>query len=425
VLKAESGVAAEAILRTSAVDIVVLDLKLPRLGGLEVLRIAKEGDPDIIVILVTGFPAVETAIAALKAGASDYLVKPFSREQLLAAIEDAREKRRPAKGYALLRHELRRAFHLHGVVGQSRAMLRLVDEVRRAAAVDTNVLILGESGVGKEMVAQGIHENSRRREKPLLALNCAAIPETLLETELFGYERGAFTGAHVSRAGLLETADGGTFLLDEVCELQPALQAKLLRCLEEHTLRRLGGRNAIPFDVRFIASTNRDIREEIRRGRFREDLFFRIDVIEIRVPPLRERREDIPLLAAHFLDVYGKRYGKSLEGLTSDAMTVLTRYPWPGNVRELRNAIERAVAYARGSLAEREDLPATISRAATGEHGQSFHQWKEQTLESLERQFLERTLDEYGGNVTRAARALGIHRSTLQRLMRKHGPSSR
>jgi DNA-binding NtrC family response regulator len=389
-----------------------------------VLRIAKEGDPDIIVILVTGFPAVETAIAALKAGASDYLVKPFSRAQLLAAIEDAREKRRPAKGYALLRNELRRAFHLNSVVGRSRAMLRLVDEVRRAAAVDTNVLILGESGVGKEMVAQGIHENSRRRGKPLLALNCAAIPETLLETELFGYERGAFTGAQVSRAGLLETADGGTFLLDEVCELQPALQAKLLRCLEEHTLRRLGGRNTIPFDVRFIASTNRDIREEVRRGRFREDLFFRIDVIEIQVPPLRERREDIPLLAAHFLDVYGKRYGKNLEGLTSDAMTLLTRYPWPGNVRELRNAIERAVAYARGSFAGREDLPETISRAATGEHGQSFHQWKEQTLERLERQFLERTLEECGGNVTRAARALGIHRSTLQRLMRKHGPSS-
>src|SRR5712692_4179743 len=320
VLKAECGVVAEAILRTSAVDIVVLDLKLPRLGGLDVLKIAKETDPGTIVILITGFPEVDASFTELKAGAFDYLVKPFSRQQLLASIQGALETRRSAEGYALLRDQLRHEFRLGGLVGQSRTIVRLMGEIRTAAAVNANVLILGESGVGKEIVAHAIHENSRRRGKPLLTLNCAAIPHTLLEAELFGYERGAFTGAQGPRAGLLEAADGGTLLLDEICELHLALQAKLLRCLEEHTQRRLGGRQEIPFVVRFIASTNRDIHEEIRHSRFREDLFFRIDVIEVHVPPLRERREDIALLSAHFLEVYGQRYGKTFKGLAAEAM---------------------------------------------------------------------------------------------------------
>jgi transcriptional regulator with PAS, ATPase and Fis domain len=287
--------------------------------------------------------------------------------------------------------------------------------------VSANVLILGESGVGKEPVARAIHENSSRHERPFLPLNCAAIPETLLEAELFGYERGAFTGAQAAKEGLLETADGGTLFLDEFCELSPALQAKLLRTLEEGAVRRLGGRKPLPFDVRFVASTNRDIREEIRLGRFRQDLFFRINVIEIRVPPLRERREDIPLLVAHFLEEGSKGSGKAIEGITPEAMERLTQYDWPGNVRELKNAMERALAYATGPFIAVQDLPEAILMATVRqERFSNYREWKEKTLEQLEKEFLEKSIHEQGGNLTLAAKELGIHRSTLHRLIRKH-----
>ena len=377
VVKAGSGREAEGVLRTSGVDVVVTDLKMPKIGGLDVLRIAKEADPEIVVILITAFPTVETAVEAMKFGASDYLMKPFSGEQLLAVVEGSLEKRRTKEAYGLLRSQLQRSFTLGGIVGRSRGMLKLFDDIRKAASVDANVLILGESGVGKELVARAIHENSRRQGRPFLPINCAAIPENLLEAELFGYERGAFTGAQVSKEGLLEAASGGTLFLDEVCELSPPLQAKLLRALEEGAVRRLGGRKPIPFDVRFMASTNRDIHEEMRKERFREDLFFRINVIKIQVPPLRERREDIPLLAAHLLEVCSTHYGKKLGGIAQGAMEVLTRYDWPGNVRELKNAVERAVAYAKGPFITPEDLPEGVLKGAERQGRYSFHEWKE------------------------------------------------
>jgi two-component system response regulator HydG len=310
------------------------------------------------------------------------------------------------------------------MVGQSRPMQALFCDIRNAAEVDANVLILGESGSGKEQVARAINESSDRRGKPFLAINCAAIPENLLEAELFGYERGAFTGAEVAKEGLLETADGGAVFLDELGEMSPALQAKLLRALEEGSVRRVGGRTAIPFDVRFMASTNRDIHEEMRKGRFREDLFFRIDVIEIHVPPLRERREDIPLLATHFLDSFGPRRRTKIQGITPEAMDLLTRYDWPGNVRELKNAVERAAAYARSAFITPDDLPPTVVKDAERHGGETFRAWKAKALDRLERDFLRQTLVEHGDNVSRAARALGIHRSTLQRFMRRHDLSS-
>jgi DNA-binding NtrC family response regulator len=309
---------------------------------------------------------------------------------------------------------------LSGIVGRSPGMHGLFADIRRAASSDAHVLILGESGVGKESAARAIHERGTRRACPFLAINCAAIPESLLEAELFGHERGAFTGAQTAKEGLLEAADGGTILLDEVCELHPSLQAKLLRAVEEGAVRRLGGRRPSPFDVRFIASTNRAIREEMRQGRFREDLFFRLDVIEIRVPPLRERREDIPLLAAHFLGACSARNGKKIEKIENGAIELLIRYSWPGNVRELKNAIERAFAYAQGPVITREDLPEAVLQGAPREDGYCFRDWKQRTLERLEREFLAKTLAAHGGNVSRAAKALGIHRSTLQRLMRSH-----
>ena len=421
VVTVDSGEAAERILRTSSIDVVITDRKMPKMGGLEVLRIAKQVDPEIIVILITAYPTVDTAVEAMKFGACDYLIKPFSVEQLRAVVKEALEKRKTREAYGLLQSQRRSAFAVSGIVGQSRGLLKLLDEIRKVAAVSANVLILGESGVGKEPVARAIHENSARQGQPFVPLNCAAIPETLLEAELFGYERGAFTEAQSAKEGLLEAADGGTLFLDEFCELSPALQAKLLRTLEEGAVRRLGGRKPIPFDVRFVASTNRDIREEIRLGRFRQDLFFRINVLEIRVPPLRERREDIPLLVAHFLEEGSKGSGKAIEGITPEAMEWLTQYDWPGNVRELKNAVGRALAYVTGPFITVQDLPEAILMA-TERQGRfsSYREWREKILERLEKEFLEKSIHEQGGNLTLAAKELGIHRSTLHRLIRKH-----
>jgi len=419
IVRAESGRGAEAILRSSAVDVAVVDLMMPEMGGLEVLRAAKEADPDTVVVLITAFPTVDTAVEAMKFGAAEYLPKPFSPQQLAEAVRASLEARRTREAHGLLRSRLGRTLSLNGLLGQSRLTLRLFDDIRRTAAVDAPVLILGESGAGKELVARAIHDNGRQQGRPFVAVNCAAIPENLLEAELFGYERGAFTGAAGPKPGLLEIADGGTLLLDEVCEMSVMIQAKLLRALEEGAVRRLGARTPVPFGVRFMASTNRDMRDELAQHRFREDLFFRIAVIEITVPPLRERREDIPLLAAHFLESCAAQYGRQLDGITTAAMDVITRYDWPGNVRELKNAVERAVAYARGEYVAPEDLPAAVLAGAELHPRVRFHEWKEKTLERLEREFLEATLEQHGGNVTRAAQALGVHRSTLQRLMRR------
>jgi DNA-binding NtrC family response regulator len=419
VTSAESGRSADALLRTSAVDVTVTDLMMPDVGGLEILRVAKDVDPNMVVILITAFPAVGSAVEAMKFGAAEYLVKPFSPQQLVDAVRAGVEARRIREAHGLLRSRLRRAFSVGGLIGQGRNALRLFDDIRRTAAVDAPLLILGESGAGKELVARAIHDNGRRRGRPFVAVNCAAIPETLLEAELFGYEKGAFTGSAGPKPGLLELADGGTLLLDELCDMSVMIQAKLLRALEEGAVRRLGARTPVPFDVRFMAATNRDMREELNRQRFREDLFFRIAVIEITVSPLRERREDIPLLAAHFLESSAARYGRQLEGITAAAMDVIIRYDWPGNVRELKNALERAVAYARGDFIAPEDLPPAVLAGAERQPPASFHEWKERTLERLEREFLESSLETHGGNVTRAAQALGIHRSTLQRLMRR------
>jgi DNA-binding NtrC family response regulator len=420
VVRAESGAVGDRILRMSAVDVVIADLKMRAVGGLDILRAAKEADPETSVILVTGFPTVETAVEAMKLGAFDYLTKPFTEQQLLGILAASVERRRVRESHGRLLSQLRTSFTVNGMVGRSRPMLKLFNDIRRTAEVDANVLILGESGVGKERVAQTIVESSDRRGKPFLAINCAAIPEALLEAELFGHERGAFTGAETAREGLLEAADGGALFLDELCEMPLSLQAKLLRALEERSVRRVGGRKAIPADVRFIASTNRDIQEAMRGGRFRKDLFFRIDGIEIWVPPLRERRDDIPLLATHFLGSVGSQRRTRIEGFTPEAMALLTRYEWPGNVRELKNAVERAAAYTSGPFITRSDLPQPVVAGAEPHRGYTFRVWKEKTLERLEREFVKQVLEEHGNNISWAARALGIHRSTLHRVMRRH-----
>ena len=418
VVGVRSGVEAERVLRTSPVALVVTDLRLPRVGGLDVLKLAKEADPATAVVLITGFPAVETAVAAMKAGAADYLVKPFSADRLLGAVRDGLQYRKRREVYEALRREVS-AFTVDGLVGRSPRMLQLFDRIRRAAAVDANVLILGDSGSGKERVARTIHANSRRSRGPFIAINCAALPEPLLEAELFGYERGAFTGAHSARDGLLQAADGGTLLLDELCEMQPAIQAKLLRALEEGSVRRLGGRKPVAFDVRFMAATNQDIRAAVRAGRFRHDLFFRIHIIEIVVPPLADRREDIALLAVHFLQALSASRDASIEGIDPAALDALEKHDWPGNVRELRNVIERAAAFAAGPIITVGDLPDTITPGTTPEAPVTFRAWKKETLERLAHGFIQRALESHGGNISQTARTLGLHRSTIQRLLRR------
>ena len=420
VVQASSGTEAREILRASTFDLVLTDLKPPGVSGLDLLKIAKEADPETAVILMTSFPAVDAAVKAMKGGAFNYLMKPFSAEELIAAVGDALERRGIRESHGVLRSEVRSAFTPGGMMGRSPRMLGLYEDVRMAAPVDASVLILGESGVGKERVARTVHENSARRAGPFVAINCAAIPEQLLEAELFGYERGAFTGAQLSTDGLLETAHRGTLFLDELGELNPALQAKLLRALEEGAVRRVGGRSLRAFDVRFVASTNRDIREDMRSGRFREDLFFRISVIEIHVPPLRDRREDIPLLAAHFLELASRRRHPRIDGIGPEAMDLLLRYHWPGNLRELKNAIERAVAYCRTPIILPENLPDTLRKQEDEGGLQSFSTWRRKALERLEGEFLATALKQHQGNVSRTARALRLHRSTLQRMIRKH-----
>ena len=423
VVGVSSGVEAEHLLRTSPIALVVADLRLPRVGGLHLLKLAKEADPATAVVMITGFPAVETAVSAMKAGAVDYLIKPFSAERLLDAVRDGLRSRRGREVYQALRREAV-TFTVDGMVGRSPRMLQLFDRVRKAAAVDANVLILGDSGAGKERVARTIHANSRRSGGPLVAINCAALPEQLLEAELFGYERGAFTGAHTTRDGLLLAADGGTLLLDEVCEMQPALQAKLLRALEEGSVRRLGGRKPIRFDVRFIAATNQDIRAAVRAGRFRHDLFFRIHIIEIVVPALADRREDIPLLAVHFLQAVSASRPGTIEAIDPPVLDALVKYEWPGNVRELRNVIERAAAFAASPVITLADLPETLVPGPATEAPLTFRAWKKETLERLAHGFIQQALADHGGNISRTARTLGLHRSTIQRFLRR-SPSER
>jgi DNA-binding NtrC family response regulator len=420
VIASSSGTDAREILRTSSVDLVLTDLKLAGVNGLELLKIANDADPETAVIVMTGFPAVDTVVKAMKGGAADYLMKPFSADELVAAVATALERQAIRESQGVLRSEARSALTPDGMIGRSPGMLRLFDDVRVAAAANANVLVLGETGVGKERVALTIHESSPRQAGPFVPINCAAIPEHLVEAELFGYERGAFTGAQRPTEGLLETAHRGTLFLDELGELTPSLQAKLLRALEEGAARRLGARHLRAFDVRFIASTNRNIREEMRRGRFREDLFFRINVIEIQVPPLRDRREDIPLLAAHFLDAASRRRRPPIEGIGPEAMDLLLRYDWPGNIRELKNAVERAVAYCRTPIILPEDLPESLRQQGGDAAFDSFRTWRRKALERLEAEFLAEALKQHHGNVSRTARALRLHRSTLQRMIRKH-----
>jgi nitrogen regulation protein NR(I) len=433
VTTAADGEQALAVLQKTPVHVVVTDLVMPRLGGLDLLRRASTDFPDVPVIVITAHGTVDSAVQALKAGAFDYITKPFEQSELSKVIAKATRA-----------HEIETQ-NVHGatdgekppLVGASSAMRQIYDVVGKVADSPSTVLITGESGTGKELVARELHRNSSRRDKPLIKVNCAAIPKDLVESELFGHEKGAFTGAIGSKPGRFELADGGTLFLDEIGEVPVEMQVKLLRALQESEFERVGGIKTIRVDVRLIAATNRDLEELIRDGRFRDDLYYRLNVVPIALPPLRDRREDIPMLVAHFLDKYNRRLGKRVERIEDEAMQLLLGYGWPGNIRELENLMERSVLFADEPVIRAHALPealrdraappplpvASIAPVATLAAGgaTSMKEIVRHAQAELEKELISRALEETGGNVTRAAKRLQISRKSLQIKMKELG----
>ncbi len=416
----ESGTAAGAIEKmTPAVDLVLLDYRLPDGDGLSVLRQIKELSPDTLVILMTAFSTVENAVAAMKHGAYHYLNKPFNLDDVSAFVDKALETSRLRREVRLLRGSQSREYGFDAIIGASPAMVAAKSLLERiAASPATTVLLTGETGTGKDLAAKAIHYNSERASKPFVNITCSALPEQLLESELFGHERGAFTDARQQKRGLLETADGGTVFLDEIGEMTPGLQAKLLRFLEERTFKRVGGLNDIRVDVRVVAATNRDLDEEVTAGKFREDLFYRLQVMPVRLPPLRERVGDIRLLVAHYVDRYNREFRKRVRGLQPAAQALLDQYRWPGNVRELRNAIERAMLLADNGLLGVEDF-VTLTRTTTTSLFRLPPEGVD--LETVERQLVMQALQRAGGNQTHAGHLLGINRDQVRYRIEKFG----
>lgn len=422
VLTATDGPEALQILRQEHVDVALVDLRLPGMDGLEVMREARRLHPDTAVLIITAYATVDTAVQAVRDGAFDYISKPFSMEQLEVAVDRSIAHRRLVEQNRLLLQEQRRAYQFEKVVAHSPEMNAVLDLVRKVAPTEANVLLRGESGTGKELIARCVHTASLRRQNAFVPIDCASLPETLLESELFGYERGAFTGATSSRAGLLETANGGTLLLDEIGDLSTNLQAKLLRVLQERQYRRIGGRQLAEVDIRLISATNRNLEELMRQGSFREDLFYRLNVVSIKLPPLRERPLDIAPLARFFLTNCPDCARKQVHGISSAALLVLQNYDWPGNVRELKNIICRAVSLTESNQISPLDLPPEMLQAAGPRLrvAGSFQEAKQQAVRSFERSYLEQLLAGAEGNVSRAAKQAGIKRSALHRLLRRH-----
>ena len=412
VLEAADAAQALETVRTTQVDLVLLDLRLPDLDGIAVLEQIKTLDEHVEVILVTAVQTVRTAVAAMKLGAFDYLTKPFEEDELLSLVRRALERRSLQREVVYLRSELERR-HASELVGRHPEMQRLYRLIAQVARTSTTVLITGESGTGKELIARAIHRQGPRRDKPFVAVNPAAIAETLIESELFGHERGAFTGAYQRKLGKFELAQGGTLFLDEIALLKPELQAKLLRVLQEREIERVGSGQMIKIDVRIIAATNADVAAAVASGTFREDLYYRLNVVHLMVPPLRERIDDIEVLVDHFIRRYNHEFGKRIQGLTPEAIVALRAYRWPGNVRELQNVVERSVVLVDGPLIGMEDLPLELSLVTPGTMETDVLPLNEAS-DRFERQIVRRALDRVNGNVSEAARMLGLHRNSLK-----------
>ena len=416
--EAAGGQAALARFTQEPFDLVLTDQRMPDLSGLDLLQRLRAVTPEAAVIVMTAYGTIETAVGTIKAGATDYLSKPINLDELLHRIEQVRERQRLLGENRELRAALEERHRVEGIIGESGRMQEVLSLVRRVAPSDATVLIRGESGTGKELIARAIHHASPRAAGPLVAVNCAALPEGLLESELFGHERGAFTGAAATRKGRFELADGGSLFLDEIGDLPLHLQVKLLRVLQERRFERVGGVRTVSVDVRVLAATHRNLEALVREGRFRDDLYYRINVVTLLLPPLRERREDLPPLMYHFLTRFAEKNGKTIRGLTREARDALLRYDYPGNVRELENLIERAVVLTRDEVIGKSDLPLSLDeQAPEGEAPAGLVA----AVEGLERRMIRDALSRAGGVQTRAAELLGISERVLRYKLRKYG----
>ncbi len=416
---AEDGPRALEWLSQHPADVVLSDLRMPGMDGLTLIQRILARTPQPTCILLTAYGSIETAVEAIKRGAADFLTKPVNLDELDLRLKNALRARSMEQENRHLREQLDTRFGLDNIVGQSSALREVLETVRQVAPSRANVLIQGETGTGKELIARAIHQLSPRAKAPLVTVHCAALPSNLLESELFGHEKGAFTGATEQRVGRFELADGGSLFLDEIGEIDPALQVKLLRVLEERNFERVGGRETLDVDVRLIAATNKDLKALSDEGRFREDLYYRLNVVTVTLPPLRERREDIPLLLQHFLQAFNQENGKAIEGFTSDCMNALVNYDWPGNIRELRNAIERMVVLARQERLTVRDVPPHM-RAADDEP-KALPVLPDMSLEEVEKNMIIKALEAHQGNRTKAAEQLGISRRTLHRKLNEYG----
>lgn len=424
--EADDGDTAIQMARERPYDLILMDIRMIKVSGLEALSEIKAYNPAIPVIIMTAYSSVETAVEALKKGAYDYLTKPLDFDELRLAMERAMDHSHLKEENRLLRETLGTHFDRQNIIGVSTPMVRLLETVAQVAPTEATVLITGESGSGKELIAGAIHFNGPRKAGPFIKMNCAAVTETLLESELFGHEKGAFTGAHRRKEGRFLLADGGSLFLDEVSEMPLAMQVKLLRVLQEREITRVGGEEVIGVDVRVIAATNKDLIQGIQGGRFREDLYYRLNVVTLNVPPLRERKEDIPLLAQHFLDMFAEKNHREIKRFTPRAMDRLLKYEWPGNVRELMNAVERAVVLSRSEYLDEDDLPMLAkdmdSKGETLASGAPVP--GDLPLDEVEKVTILKTLEATGGNKSEAARRLGITRKTLHKKLKKYGAMS-
>ena len=414
VLAVNESLEASKLLNKEDFDVMITDLRMKGLKGLDLLEKANKVAPLTPVIIITAFGTIESAIKAMKMGAYDYITKPFKMEEFVLTVRKALENRLLKKEVVRLRKEVESRYDFHQLIGKSPLMQKIYDVIEKISDSSGNVLITGESGTGKELVAKAIHYNGVRKGGPFIAVNCAAIPETLLESELFGYKKGAFTDARSDKRGLLFEANEGTLFLDEIAEMPPTLQAKLLRVIEEREVRPLGDTSSYPIDVRIISTANRDIKLLIEEGQFREDLYYRLKVIDIELPSLRKRREDIPLLIQHFINKFNRDLKKKTSGISEDALKILLNYLWPGNVRELENVIQRAITLSQQEVILLEDLPIPMTQ---GEDENLFEKalQEEYSVDQLEKEYIRKVLIKVGGNKSRAAQILGLDRKTLYR----------
>lgn len=430
VLTVEDGHQAIDAVRQREWDVAMVDLKMPGIDGLEVLREVTKMSPNTKVIIITGYATVESAVEAMKQGAVDYIAKPFTVDELLIRLEKTLENVRLLHENIYLREQLNERYKFNNILGKSDVMQDIFRLIEKVAPTDSTILIRGESGTGKELIARAIHHHSLRRNEKFIAVDCGALPETLFESELFGHVKGSFTGAVVTKRGLLEVANNGTFFLDEVGDLSIGIQSKLLRVLQEKEFRQVGGIKNIKVDVRVIAATNKNLEKMIESGNFREDLFYRVNIVPIYLPSLRERKDDIPLLVNHFLESYNKKRKKNIKGVSSDAMNILMDFQWPGNVRELEHTIERLVIMSEGDIIEAEKLPIqltgkrvcfNITTPKTNEELKKMRkQMREKAVENIERAFIIEALKRNQWNVSKTAREVGLKRQNFQAMMRKY-----